>query len=177
MDTIYKNLVYRDRKQSKETKRKISIAHIGKKISKETRQKISLACIGRKHSEETKLKISKALKKIDMGKWMRGRKLSKETRIKMSQSRIGNKHPNWKGGKFIGPGGYIFIHMPNHPSCNNHRYVREHRLVIEKHLGRFLKPKEIVHHINGIKTDNRIENIRLLSNISEHRKIHCRLSN
>jgi|ERR1044071_6973490 hypothetical protein len=55
--------------------------------------------------------------------------------------------------------GYIQIKNPTHPFSNNHGYVREHRLVWEKHNNAMLLPWSHVHHINGIKDDNRIENL------------------
>jgi len=58
--------------------------------------------------------------------------------------------------------GYIYIYMPEHPTANKKGYIREHRLIMEKHLGRLLQPEELVHHINGIPDDNRIENLMLL---------------
>ena len=80
----------------------------------------------------------------------------------------GRKHPNWKGGKKIDRDGYIYIWRLGHPLSK--KYVAEHRLVMEKHLGRYLKTDEIVHHINGIKDDNRIENLELTSNEKHARK-------
>lgn len=66
--------------------------------------------------------------------------------------------------------GYVVEYRPNHPFCQRGGWILQHRLVMEDCLGRFLKKEEVVHHINGIKNDNRIENLELFANHSEHLK-------
>ena len=77
----------------------------------------------------------------------------------------------WNGGKSIHWAGYILIKCKDHPNATFLGYVREHRLVMEKYLGRYLLKTEEVHHRNGIKTDNRIENLVLINNHSKHLKL------
>lgn len=77
----------------------------------------------------------------------------------------GPKHYNWKGNRWKNSGGYISM------KDENGKEVYEHRYLMAKHLGRKLDRSEVVHHLNGDKTDNRIENLELLSN-SEHTRHH-----
>ena len=68
--------------------------------------------------------------------------------------------------------GYVMQKAPYHPHANKRGYVPEHRLIIENKLCRYLIPrKELVHHLNEIRDDNRIENLKL-SNPSDHAKGH-----
>jgi hypothetical protein len=75
--------------------------------------------------------------------------------------RKGEESHFWKGGKIKTKFGYILKWDPNHPNCNPNGYVKEHRLVMEKMIGRYLERNEEVHHKNGIRDDNSIENLEL----------------
>ena len=90
----------------------------------------------------------------------------------------GGKHPSWKGGTYINNWGYRMIHVrsgkdPNGSGWNC--YELEHRVVMEKHLGREINQGEIIHHINGDKLDNRIENLDLCESEKQHRQAHISL--
>jgi hypothetical protein len=90
------------------------------------------------------------------------RNLSEAQKLK-----IGHLHNTWKGGRIKDKKGYIILYSPTHPNRIHDKYMLEHRLVMEKMLGRLLNKNEIVHHKNGIKDDNRPNNLELMV-VGEH---------
>lgn len=89
--------------------------------------------------------------------WIRLRKLNVPIRKTSDYARPrGKESPNWKGGSSINREGYVVLRTEDGPK-------KEHRHVMEQHLGRKLLSEEIVHHFNAIKDDNRIENLVVIS--------------
>lgn len=76
-------------------------------------------------------------------------------------ARSGERNGFWRGGRRKLANGYILIYQPNHPNRTKRNYVYEHRLVMEKHIGRYLTKGETVHHKNGVRDDNCISNLEL----------------
>ena len=74
----------------------------------------------------------------------------------------------WVGGLTVDKHGYILVKSLDHPARTKAGYVRQHRLVMEQHLGRLLTSGEVVDHRNGDTSDNRIENLDLYPSNSEH---------
>lgn len=79
----------------------------------------------------------------------------------------GAVHPGWKGGRHLDKTGYVLVYLPDHPAAQN-GYYREHRLVMEAVLGRYLTKDEVVHHKNDNKQDNDPENLVLYSSNGAH---------
>ncbi len=148
------------------------------------------AFYGRKHTQETKIKAVKKRIKNDsykitdetrkkLSKAKKGHEVSIETRKKISEKNkgknfgiFGDKHGMWKGGRYKKSSGYIMVHNPRHPNSTLSGYVPEHRLIMEKEIGRILDVKEVVHHINENVLDNRIENLKLFENNKSHMNNH-----
>lgn len=123
---------------------------------------------GFKHSKETRKRISIARKGI---------KFSDKHRKNLSKSHKGKftgfDSPHWKGIRKHSAG-YILIYKPEHPFCDHKGYVFEHRLVMEEKVGRYLTLNEIAHHINGVRNDNRPENLELLTKFI-HKSYHGKI--
>jgi hypothetical protein len=145
--------------------------------------------------EKRTIKLSEKEEQDILESWNKGEsQLSISRRTGLSQSWIGRflrkkgiipqrpareNHSNWKGGRQILQG-YTRVLLSNsdpyYPMASHDGYVMEHRLVMAKSLNRLLSDSETVHHINGKRSDNRIENLQLRR--GKHGKgVVCRCAN
>jgi len=135
---------------------------------------------GKSHSAEIRTKMSAAHK----GRWLgkrhpnEGRNHSSETRAKMRAAHTDRllkiNGQGWNGEKRKKSNGYFHSYAPDHPNTNGAGFVPEHRLIAEKALGRFLKKKELVHHINEDRADNQNSNL-LICTRAYHLDLHQRM--
>jgi len=99
--------------------------------------------------------------------------ISPQCREATIKAHKGKRSYAWKGGKRKDKFGYIQIWKPEHPNAKLKGYIHEHRLKMSKKLGRPLKSYEFVHHKNGIKDDNRLSNLELLTKKVHRGKVEC----
>lgn len=93
--------------------------------------------------------------------------------VGLSDRQLGAKNAKWKGGQYVtlhAGGGYIKEKCIGHPRADASGYVLQHRLVMERVIGRFLEPSERVHHKNGNRQDNRPENLELWVGVGDSKK-------
>lgn len=122
---------------------------------------------------------SKECHKIGKKEYMKG-ELNHQYGLK------GNKNATWKSDRKISNFGYVLVRCLDHPFSNKNNWVCEHRLIAEKYLlteensimvngKRYLSKEYDVHHINFDRSDNRIENLMVLTK-KEHRTLHNKLN-
>lgn len=93
--------------------------------------------------------------------------------IKPSARRGAASH-KFRLGRYVDRDGYVRCLVDEHPNAYRGRYVFEHRLMMEKALRRRLRPEEIVHHRNGNRVDNRLQNLELTDR-ADHMRQHDNL--
>lgn len=92
-------------------------------------------------------------------------------RIASKRHQLEEDNSSWKGGKTMKKG-YIYLRCVGHPNASKvGHYVKESHLIMEKHLGRYLTDSEVIHHINGDTTDDRLENLKLMPKSGD--ESHC----
>lgn len=96
--------------------------------------------------------------------------MCRDCQLVVLHSNTGRKNPSWKGGRYVERYVHILLSKDDffYSMADNRGYIFEHRYIMAKHLNRCLLSWEIVHHRNGIKTDNRLENLELLATSKQH---------
>ena len=113
---------------------------------------------------------------VRIGKLGKGKSLSLETREAISKARKGKRLKidyDFGGHEKQRKDGYIAVYVPDHPNANKDGYVMKHHLVMEQHIGGYIPKGCIVHHKNGKRNDNDIENLELMT-FREHAGYHMK---
>jgi hypothetical protein len=101
-------------------------------------------------------------------KIVHSRLLAFGVQLRPKEGNVGARNGSWSGGRTVDKDGYYLLSMFGHPMANNAGYVREHRFVMSRYLGRVLLPEEVVHHRDGNKANNHIDNLELYEKNSQH---------
>lgn len=104
----------------------------------------------------------------------KGYRISPATEFKKGQMPSGFKGFSYSIARSKGKP-YKLIYSPHHPYATKRKTVREHRLIMEQMLGRYLRRDEIVHHINGDTLDNRVENLQIMAK-RDHDRMNVKLN-
>ncbi len=145
----------------------------GEKRSKKIKEKIGRKSKGRKGYWKKKSLSKEHRRKIS--EYEKGKKVPKEVREKISRATSGNKHTQWQGGEIYRQNYYYLHNSLLDYRKKNKGYTKRARIIMERKIGRNLKKGEIVHHINGNKTNDKIENLYLFHNKGSHTQYESNL--
>ena len=126
---------------------------------------------GKHLSETTKIRMK------GRPSWNKGKTKKEDNRV--AQPWLGKKRPEnsgehnnkWKGGVNHSQG-YVYVTNKEHPFANFNGYVKRSRLVMELHIGRYLLPEEVVHHIDKNRSNDHLNNLMLFPNNGAHLRFH-----
>ena len=144
-------------------------------LTEESKKKISVTLKKRWVNSGNKVNCIVCNKEIRRADWeVKDRQYhfcSIECRGKYMSTRTKEKHPLYKG-RWKTSDRYILIHLPEHPFADKAGYVKEHRLIVEKKIGRYLTKEEVIHHMDEVRDNNDIDNLMIFPNSSQHTKWH-----
>ena len=126
---------------------------------------------------ENKLSTHQIADQFDMDaktvyRWLRKFGIKPRTKSEAMKGINKGRRNSRRGGRITDKRGYVLIYQPTHPNADNNGYIYEHRLVMEGILGRYLTKKEVIHHTNRIRNDNKPENLMLFSSFTKHMTFH-----
>lgn len=113
---------------------------------------------------------------VRIGEAGKGKLLSSKTREAISKARKGMRLRDdytFGGHEKQRNDGYISVYVPDHPNATKDGYVMKHHLVMEQYIGNYIPVGYVVHHKNGKRNDNRIENLQLMTP-GEHASYHMK---
>lgn len=126
-------------------------------------------CQGKKRSGETR-KCAQCGKEFYAARWQLADTERRQGTYCSKECLYDAQRLDGTGWQYRRKDGYIAVYYPRHPDASKSGWMLQHRLVAEEAIGRRLLPKEHVHHLNGIKDDNRPENLQVL-NTGDHTRI------